>query len=372
MKTIQIIILALATLSTFIIITACSDGGSDDNFTSTPPPHSSAFITTWNTALGNGDHNITIPTNSTASNFSVDWGDGIVEHNQTGDIEHTYGAGGIYTIKISGDFSRIYFNNSGSKDKIVSVDNWGDISWTTMESAFYGCTNLVINATDVPDLSNVIYLYKTFADASSLNQPIGDWNISNVTNISYMFDGASTFNQPIGNWDTSKVTEMQYMFQHASKFNQPIGDWNTSIVTSMDYMFFEASDFNQPIGNWDTSNVTRMMAMFDGAISFDQNISSWDTHNVITMFYMFNFASSFDQDIGNWDVSSVIAMHNMFFGVTLSTANYDSLLIGWDAQVLQNGVTFHGGNSIYTTGGVAEAARTHMINSDGWTITDGN
>jgi hypothetical protein len=57
----------------------------------------------------------------------------------------------------------------------------------------------------------------------------------------------------------------------------------------------------------------------------------------------------------------------MFYGATLSTANYDALLIGWDAQSLQSGVTFHGGNSTYCAG---EAARANMISSDSWTIND--
>ena len=58
----------------------------------------------------------------------------------------------------------------------------------------------------------------------------------------------------------------------------------------------------------------------------------------------------------------------MFSGVTLSTHNYDALLIGWDAQALQPNVTFDGGNSQYCFG---EAARTHMIQTDLWAITDG-
>jgi len=58
----------------------------------------------------------------------------------------------------------------------------------------------------------------------------------------------------------------------------------------------------------------------------------------------------------------------MFIRATLSTTNYDALLNGWDAQTLQSGVTFHGGNSTYCAG---EAARANMISSDSWTITDG-
>jgi len=61
-------------------------------------------------------------------------------------------------------------------------------------------------------------------------------------------------------------------------------------------------------------------------------------------------------------------MSSMFDGVILSTTNYDSLLIGWNNQVLKPGVTFNAGNSEYCNG---EAARNNMIANDSWNITDG-
>jgi hypothetical protein len=78
-----------------------------------------------------------------------------------------------------------------------------------------------------------------------------------------------------------------------------------------------------------------------------------------------------DQDLSSWDITNVTSMTNMFNGCTLSTTNYDAILIGWEAQGPQSGVIFHAGNSTYTSGGAAEAARNSLINTYGWSITDG-
>jgi hypothetical protein len=88
------------------------------------------------------------------------------------------------------------------------------------------------------------------------------------------------------------------------------------------------------------------------------------------MKYMFYGATSFDQNLGAWDITSVANMTGMFTGVTLSTANYDALLIGWEGQAVSNNVTFSGGNSKYSAGAAA-TARQALIDDHSWTITDG-
>src|SRR5690606_20549789 len=141
------------------------------------------FITTWETTANN--ESITIPTFPFASyDYSVDWGDGQTDASITGDATHTYATAGVYTVSITGSFPRIYFNGSGDKDKLLTIEQWGDIAWTSMQYAFSGCSNLQVNATDAPNLSNCPNLTHMFNGASSLNADFNHWDISGVSSLS--------------------------------------------------------------------------------------------------------------------------------------------------------------------------------------------
>ena len=272
------------------------------------------------------DTQFTIPTNAEAVyNYNVDCNaDGNYEATGvTGDYTCQYGSAGTYSIAIMDNFGdrtgfpQIVFADGGDAQKVVSIEQWGENQWGSMEGAFSGCANLVGNASDTPDLSQ-------------------------VTNMYYMFYEAANFNQDIGDWDTSHVTDFQGAFRKAVSFNQDIGGWDTGSATTMQGMFRGASAFNQDIGGWDTGSVKNMVFMFDGAGAFDQNL-------------------------GSWDVTALNDAHEMFTDAQLSTENYDALLNGWAAQDVKEGVLFGAGGSNYCDG---EAARDSLINDHGWTITD--
>ena len=305
------------------------------------------FVTTWKTD-NNGSSNstsITIPTTGSGYDFDIDWdGDGVFEDsNVTGDITHDYGVAGTYTVQIRGDFPRIYFNEEGDMEKILTIEQWGTISWTSMNNAFKGCSNLTYNAIDAPDLSLVSDLSAMFFRASSFNGDISSWDVSNVTNMYGMFWDAVAFNQDLNSWDVSGVTQMSTMFIGASSFNGDISSWNVSLVENMSAMFQNAVVFNQDISGWNVTNVTNMSTMFGGA-------------------------QAFDQDISGWDVSSVTDMENMFNVAGLSTANYDALLQSWASLTLQSDVDFNAGSSIYC---LEETSRQFIVDNFNWTITDG-
>jgi surface protein len=195
------------------------------------------FITQWKTdnTGSSASNQVTLPLSTSGTyNFTVNWGDGtsdtITAHNQA-EVTHTYAASGTYEVEILGTLTHFQFNNSGDKKKILDVIQWGTVVFSDMSNMFYGCTNLVMSATDEPDLSGITSMSNMFKNASSFNQDIGNWDTSSVTSMSSMFNGASSFNQDIGNWDTSSVTSMSSMFNGASSFNQDIGWWDTASFT---------------------------------------------------------------------------------------------------------------------------------------------
>jgi len=335
------------------------------------------FISTWKTD-NNGssaDNQIMIKTKGGGYNYTIKWGDGESDTGVTGDITHTYAAAGTYSIEISGAFPRIYFSyliddQGDDAQKLLSVDQWGDIPWHSMQFAFAGCANMVINATDRPNLSSVSSMVGMFLGAKKFNQNIENWDVSHVTDMSYLFAGATQYNQSINNWDTSHVTNMYGMFYFAEAYNQPINFIDVGNVTDMRMMFTKASAFNQGINAWDTSHVINMDMMFTYATEFNHDIGGWNTSQVISMFGMFAGAVHFDQDIGDWNIQNVKEMDAMFKEAGLSTDNYNKLLIGWSGQFVQDDVKFHGGKSTYR-GSEAIAARETLISNYHWDITDG-
>ena len=251
--------------------------------------------------------------------------------------------GDTVTIKMTPNNLRRFYSMVGpDRLNLTKVLQWGKVTWTSMNRAFYNCSNLVFAGHDIPDLSNVKDMSGMFFGASSFNQDIGNWNVANVTNMSNMFFGVKLFNQDIGNWNTSNVTDMFGMFACAESFNQPLNTWNISNVEDISAMFNCATSFNQIIGNWNTANVKCMFGTFNDAIKFNQDIGNWNISNVINMSYMFSDANLFNQNIGNWSTINVIEMREMF----LNSKSFNQDIGKWNtSKVINMSSMFDGASS---------------------------
>ena len=367
-----------------------------------PYGDSSNFNSTWNTTKistgSTNDTSIKLPLEVGGTyDFTVWWGDGNSDYITVWDqanVTHNYSSSGEYDVVIDGTIHGFRFNNVGDRLKLLDISNWGNLRVGNNNGYFYGCANFNSSATDTLDLTDMTIMYKMFYSASAFNGNISNWDTSSVTNMGSMFFSASAFNGNISNWDTSSVTNMGYMFFSASTFNQNISTWNTSSVLIMYNMFENINVFNQSLNNWDVSKVSLFSNMFEDCDGFNSPIGSWNTSSATKMDDMFKDTKNFNQDLSNWNVSKVTDMDEMFensaidqdFGnwnvsvctdfvqmfnlETLSTANYDSLLIGWAAlPTLASSEAFHAGNSLYSCD--AESARNDtLIGVYSWTITD--
>jgi uncharacterized repeat protein (TIGR01451 family) len=296
------------------------------------------FVTTWEVTAD--DLDIMIPTNTDdyTYDYTVDFGDGTILTNQTDDVIYSYSNPGIYTVSIQGLFP--HFNGRELRDipqgidhykRIISIDQWGDNQWSSMEEAFIGCFNLEMNANDLPNLTQVISLRAAFAGIDFINQSISNWNVSNIQDMSYLFANVYYFDQPLNNWDMSNVITIEQMFRGAGHFNQPLDNWNVSNVTNMSNTFAHMF-YNQNINNWDVSSVTDMSGMFKENSDFNQPLNNWDVSNVTTLSEMFYDCDDFNQPLNSWNVSSVINMSNVFY----SASKFNMPLNNWDVSNVEN------------------------------------
>lgn len=127
----------------------------------------------------------------------VDWGDGTVEAYSSSItfLAHTYTTAGDKIIKMQG-ITRFY---NGITGKLISVDDWGGIQWSSMCQMFDNAINLTSIPIVAPDLSHVTDMWAMFA-STSVNQPLNDWDVSKVNDMFGMFRGAINFDQDISSW----------------------------------------------------------------------------------------------------------------------------------------------------------------------------
>jgi surface protein len=254
-------------------------------------------------------------------------------------------------------------------------------------------------------------LYGVFQSSAFNNNSISNWNVSNVNRFQGTFSGNTVFNQDISGWNTSNANRMDQMFSNADAFNQDLSTWNVSGVTNMASMFQDrgnSPDSNLNISGWTTTSLTNTTAMFKNTGGNTQDLSGWNMSNVdfiqemfaygrinfnpsswniapSVMWNTFLFSSSIAGNIDTWNlygwnITGLTQAQNFLNGQTLSTTNYDATLVAWENQLQTaypggvgytpiNSISF--GGSKYSLGSAAEAARTSLINTYSWTITDG-
>ncbi|MBL4656257.1 MAG: BspA family leucine-rich repeat surface protein [Bacteroidia bacterium] len=351
-----------------------TDGGEDTN---------DLFISTFTTTTASESVTFPLDSSATGLNFTIDWGDGtisapITTYNDAA-LSHTYAVAGDHVILIDGTIKGLRFNNVGDKTKFSHIGRWGELALLN-NAWFYGCSNLKISATDIPDISltttmysafrdctlidtipnletwnvaHITLLHFTFSSCSNFNHNIDAWNIGSATTLSNLFSNCFKFNQPLNSWNVSAVNAMNSMFNGCILFNQPLNSWIVTLVTTMQSMFAGSNSFNQPLNLWNVSAVTNMTSMFDGCSAFNGDVTSWVTTSLTEVLRMFRGCAAFNQNIDGWNVSLIASnMQEMFSGCTVFNQSLNSwnvsLVISFK-QMFQNCAAFDGNITSWVT-----------------------
>ena len=348
-------------------------------------------------------------------NAVIDWGDGstsdITTYNDA-DLTHVYSVGGIYNVKISGSLPQIKFIGTGDKLKLMSINNWGNCGFLSLDSSFYGCSNLEIYATDTLNCSSVTNMYRCFFSCSSITSipNFNTWDTSNITNMSLSFRlttslssldlsgmdftscvnwGASATNGAFWQSGISSINLTNLLFNNSSFTFSSVFDSCSNLTTVSGFEtldFSSCTEFSTVFYNCTSltsinlvglnfSSCTSFYRTFYGNTAFILlDVSNWTLNSVtnISMSQMFRLCGTRNiVGLDTWNIEKVNNFADFLVNSKITTSEYDALLIAWDAQNPVDGLAVNFGTSQYTLGGASATARASLISTDLWTITDG-
>ena len=303
-------------------------------------------VRTTNTGTSSNNQ-FTLPLDgSSAYNFNVDWGDSSNQDVTTNSpITHTYASSGDYDITIVenvvGGFPAIKFNNGGDCKKVINFKQWGANTWLSFTGAWYGCSNMVITATDEATAitGNVVIFYFAWAGCTSLTSfPLIDTSAG--TSFSYAWYGCSGLTSfPL--IDTRACTNFSYAWQNCSSLV-----YFPLINTSKGTNFWPAWQNCSSLVDFPLINTSKG-ANFGYAW---YGCSSLNSFPELALLNGTNFTLW-------WDSTPI------------GTLSYTNILIYLAANNLNTTITLGAGTNKYYT--YASAARSVLTTTRSWTITDG-
>ena len=231
--------------------------------------------------------------------FTVTWGDGatdvIVDYLQA-ERTHTYATAGDYEVSIKGMCQGWSYGYSGLPAsealKLLEVRAWGTTDIRSFYRGFEGCANLVISATDAPDLSICANTQAMFLNCTSITTGFTQWRPSKVVTMVDMFRGATLFNDDLSIWPVGAVKDMANMFRD--------------------------SGFNGDVSAWDVFGCTNFAGMFTGSpfstANYDLLLVAWSAIRYLT------FNRALDVDVP-YTIATAQAGHDYLTGTVFWTLN---------------------------------------------------
>jgi len=205
-----------ALLIPIMTLTAC--GGKGRGIGQVP------FTTTWEVTVEQSTIEIlTSPRLYNHYNYNIEWGDGKHSDGVKGDAEHTYENPGTYQVLITGVLPLVFLcSDLGAyrlPQKLISVDEWGDVEFKSTTYMFRGCYELETVDKNM-NFPKVTSMYHMFHDAKKLNSPMVI-NVPESSGFDFMFYGAENFNSPI-TLIAPKAEYIEHFLKGAEKFNSKL------------------------------------------------------------------------------------------------------------------------------------------------------
>ena len=243
----------------------------------------------------------------------------------------------VIPAKSAGTYNGTMHWGDGTSDTITT---WNDAAWThtyAIEGDYY------------PTFIGTFSGWQNFgsSDPDKLLDII-QWGGMGFGNYTYVF------------WNSNDLEVI-------SAIDAPVLGSNSNVLSSSE----KVSKIS--VVGWDFSSQTNLNNFFAGNLNLVEitGLGDIDTSSVTIISSMLQNVSC-NPDIQSWDVTSLTTATNFMSGSDgMSRVKYDDTLIAWAAQAVNSGVSIHFGGSKYTLGGAAEAARTTLTTTHGWTIVDG-
>ena len=250
-------------------------------------------------------------------------------------------------------------------EEIPGLDGFDVSKVTTMQGAFWGCSNLKELDLSTWNPCKVTDMYHMFSECTSLSDlgDVSNWNLESVTTTYGMFNKCSSLTElDATNWKMPNNSNMGFMFNECSNLKTiKSTNWMLGSVDAINSCFMFCTNLvNIDTANWNTATITNMESMFRGCLSLQKvDVSNWDVSKVTNFNSMFSGAISNSNDmalteinVSNWNPTSATHMNHMFYGCAQLT---ELNMSGWNMP------------NLYTTSHMfADCANLTTIDVSGW------
>lgn len=302
-----------------------------------------SFVFTINTALGTGTtFTLPLPSGQTYDFYWTPY-DGATPLHVTAyndaNATYDYGVHGTYNVSVGvnpgdkcGGWS---FNNGGDKLKLTSIDQWGNVGFDYLFSAFYGCANLnsvTTSALTLPN-ANAGQFFRACTSLTFLD--LRNWDVSLATGFLRFTSGCTGLTSlNLNGWIMTNCTTISRMVEICTSLTSlDTGNWTFGSSMTNAAGFAEncylLTTFD--VTSWDMSNVTTLAAFVRRCFDLTTiNVSGWDVGSVTTFA---EFASECNDlltlDVSSWDMSSATSTYRLARNCT-SLVTFDTDL--WDTS----------------------------------------